>query len=191
MFLKQYPLEAKPAPKNFNTGLRPCHTKPRSYCVGTEFSKFPERSEIASKSWYFPRKWPITASLQRPWCCYRTRMAFYHVPMEFSLAILCVVTTVMKTHPQGIFPPFRSFGHGLHCIDFLFYFSDFLRKFNPGIKGYSVGKCDENNEGCSQLNVAVAGAVAEYDYFFYNALKSTRCHTNNNIWACVGTYRTI
>ena len=77
---------------------RPRHTKPRFHCVGTELFKFPMRREIASKSWYFSRKRAyhgvLTASLQRPWRCYRARMAFYRVHKEFSLAIPCALTTL-------------------------------------------------------------------------------------------------
>ncbi|KAL4221999.1 Lysophospholipase 1 [Mactra antiquata] len=35
-----------------------------------------------------------------------------------------------------------------------------LKKYNPMLHGYSLGKCDTSNYACSQLNVAVAGAVA-------------------------------
>ncbi|XP_045169925.2 phospholipase B1, membrane-associated-like isoform X2 [Mercenaria mercenaria] len=36
-----------------------------------------------------------------------------------------------------------------------------LKKFNPMIHGYSLGKCTETNYGCSQLNVAVAGETSQ------------------------------
>lgn len=36
-----------------------------------------------------------------------------------------------------------------------------LKKFNPFIHGYSLGKCDQNNYACSQLNVAVAGETSQ------------------------------
>ncbi|XP_060552278.1 phospholipase B1, membrane-associated-like isoform X2 [Ruditapes philippinarum] len=36
-----------------------------------------------------------------------------------------------------------------------------LKEFNPHLHGYSLGKCDETNYACSQLNVAVAGETSQ------------------------------
>ena len=79
---------------------RPCHTKPRFHCVGTELFKFPECREIASKSWFFSRKRAyhgvLTASLQRPWHCYRARMAFYR-----SYGVLVGALTTLSLRFRG------------------------------------------------------------------------------------------
>ena len=37
---------------------------------------------------------PVTASSQRPRRCYGALVAFYRVPTEFLLAILCTLTTL-------------------------------------------------------------------------------------------------
>jgi len=39
--------------------------------------------------------------------------------------------------------------------------ADILRNFNPAIKGFSVGRGDENSAG-AKMNVAVAGAIAQF-----------------------------
>ena len=51
----------------------------------------------------FLEKAPVTASSQRPRHCYGALVAFYRIPTEFLLAILCVLTKLSR----------RS--HCLHC----------------------------------------------------------------------------
>ena len=76
--------------------LSPCHTKPRFHCVGTELFKFPEPVRRQANLDIFRGKGPIRPSLQRPWRCYRARMAFYRIPKEFLLAILCALTMLSR-----------------------------------------------------------------------------------------------
>ena len=52
----------------------------------------------------FLKKAPVTASSHRPRSCYGALVAFYRVPTEFFLAILCALTTLS--------PRF----HGAHCL---------------------------------------------------------------------------
>ena len=42
----------------------------------------------------FLEKGSVTANLQRPRRCYGALVAFYRVPTEFLLAILCALTTL-------------------------------------------------------------------------------------------------
>lgn len=51
--------------------------------------------------------------------------------------------------------------HGSFC--FVSTVSDILREFNPNLKGFSLGDGDVNSEGAN-MNVAVAGAIAQWVY---------------------------
>ena len=43
---------------------------------------------------FLEKRGPVTVSLQRPWRCYGALVAFYLVPTEFLLSILCALTTL-------------------------------------------------------------------------------------------------
>ena len=107
---------------------RPCHTKPRFHCVGTELFKFPECREISSKSWFFSRKRAyhgvLTATMtllqsshgilsflrSSRWRAYDAFTAL----SRRSQCVYCVHTalTACWRRSAGIFPPFRSVGQG-------------------------------------------------------------------------------
>ena len=59
----------------------------------------------------FCEKGSVTASVQRPRRCHGARMAFYRVPTENLLAILCALTT-LSLRFQG-----AHIARRLHCAD--------------------------------------------------------------------------
>ena len=67
----------------------------------------------------FREKGPVTASLQQPWRFYEARMAFYHVPTEFFLAILCALTTPSR-HFHGAHNASTVLSRCVHCADGMF-----------------------------------------------------------------------
>ena len=87
----------------------PCHTNPRFNCFSTEL--FARKPDI-----FFVKKWPATASLQRPRRCYGTRMAFYCVHTAFLLAILCALTT-LSLLIHGAHNAFTALPRRSHCAD--------------------------------------------------------------------------
>ena len=75
----------------------------------------------------FLEKGPFTASLQRPMRCYGALVAFYRVPTEFLLAILCALTTLslrfhgaftaLTLHALRFHGVRTALSRHLHCAD--------------------------------------------------------------------------
>ena len=73
--------------------LKACHTKRLSTALARSSLIF--RNAVRSQEIpdVFLEKAPATASSQRPRRCYGALVAYYRVPTEFLLAILCILTT--------------------------------------------------------------------------------------------------
>ena len=62
----------------------------------------------------FLEKAPVTASSQRPRRCYGALVAFYRIPTEFLLTILCALTTLsLRFH--GVHIACTALSRGSHC----------------------------------------------------------------------------